>query len=153
MKDHATFLAAMEDLPELRGLLVGTDTESLPRPDNVKALGLRRDIERLHRAADIFISSSAFGEGFSNAIAEGMTSGLVPVVTDVGDARLIVGDTGRIVPPRDPQALREAIAAEAALTPVQRRERGLAARQRIVDRFPLSRAVEDYARLYETDRT
>lgn len=147
MKDHASFLKAMQALPHLRGLLVGAGTESLDLPGNLRALGLRTDVARLYRCADIVVSSSAFAEGFSNVLAEGMSSGLVPVATDVGDARLIVGDTGRVVPIRDPDALARAIAAEAARP--DRDERKSRARARMVDNFTLDRAVERFARLYE----
>ena len=42
MKDHASFLKAMQALPQMRGLLVGAGTETLDLPGNVGALGLRR---------------------------------------------------------------------------------------------------------------
>lgn len=148
MKDHANFLEAAAGLPQVQGLLVGADTGALDLPANVRALGYRDDIARLHQVADLIVSSSAFGEGFSNALAEGMSSGLIPVGTNVGDAKLIIGDTGHVVPPREPRALREAIAAEAGRSAEQRRKRGLAARQRVLDHFTLSRAVDAYARLY-----
>ena len=86
MKDHATFLAAMAELPSLTGVMVGEGTSELAAPPNVRALGRRRDTPALYAAADIVASTSAFGEGFSNVIAEGMSAGLVPVATDVGDA-------------------------------------------------------------------
>jgi len=110
---------------------------------------LRKDIARLYAAADIVVSSSAFGEGFSNAIAEGMSSGLVPVVTDVGDARVIVGNTGRIVPPADPYVLAAAIAQEFS-SPGDLQAKGLKARARIVDHFSMAQCVEAHARLYKS---
>jgi glycosyltransferase involved in cell wall biosynthesis len=147
MKDHANFLRAMQSLPDVRGLLVGAGTESLDLPANVKALGLRSDVDRLYRCADIVVSSSAFAEGFSNVVAEGMSSGLIPVSTDVGDARLIVGEAGQVVPIRDSDALSKAIAAEAA--GVDREQRKAAARARVIEHFTLDRAIERFAKLYE----
>jgi glycosyltransferase involved in cell wall biosynthesis len=149
MKDHATFLAAMASLPDILGLFVGGGTETLVCPPNVHALGIRRDVERIYAAADLVVSSSAFGEGFSNALAEGMSAGLVPVATDVGDAGRIIGLTGHVVAPRNPTALAAAIKAEATLSPDQRRDRGLQARARIVGSFARARAIEAYARLYQ----
>jgi glycosyltransferase involved in cell wall biosynthesis len=151
MKDHATFLAAMASLPDIFGLMVGAGTEKLVCPPNVRALGVRRDVERVYAAADLVVSSSIV-EGFSNVLAEGMSAGLVPVATDVGDAGRIVGPAGRVVAPRDPTALAAAIRAEAALSPDQRRDRGLQARARIIDSFANARAIEAYARLYQEIR-
>jgi glycosyltransferase involved in cell wall biosynthesis len=148
MKDHSTFLAAMAALPSLTGLMVGDGTTALAAPANVRALGRRRDTEALFAAADIVASTSAFGEGFSNVIAEGMSAGLVPVATDVGDAFRIVGDTGEIVPPGDPQAFATGLGRIAALPTEERRRRGLAARERIIANFVLERAVDAFARLY-----
>lgn len=148
MKDHDAFLTAMEGLPKVYGVMVGAGTPKLRSLPNVRALGLRHDIERVYAAADIVVSTSAFGEGFSNAIAEGMSAALVPVATDVGDARLIIGDTGRIVARRDPAALAAAIAAEAAIAPATRKSRGALARERILSHFSLVQAVDAYERLY-----
>lgn len=149
MKDHAAFLEAMASVPDTLGLLVGSGTENLVCPPNVRALGIRRDVERVYAAADLVVSSSAFGEGFSNVLAEGMSAGLVPVATDVGDAVRIVGPTGRVVAPRNPTALAAAIKAEATLSPDQRRGRGLQARARIVASFASAQAIEAYAGLYQ----
>ncbi len=102
MKDHDSFLAAMAELPELHALLIGGGTENLPAAGNILRLGRRHDVARLTAAADFVVSSSSFGEGFSNALAEGMACGLPAIATDVGDAALIVGDSGLIVPPRKP---------------------------------------------------
>jgi glycosyltransferase involved in cell wall biosynthesis len=148
MKDHANFLAAIKSLPHIKAILVGAGTKELQLPSNVLALGIRSDVERLYPAADIIVSSSAFGEGFSNAIAEGMSAGLVPVATDVGDARLIIGGTGCIVRPKDAAVLAAALAGIAAQAPDARQQLGLAARDRILKHFTLARAVETFDRLY-----
>lgn len=148
MKDHATFLRAMQALPHIQGLLVGAGTEALSLPANVRAIGLHADVERFYPMADIVVSSSVYGEGFSNTIAEGMSAALVPVATDVGDAGLIVGDAGRIVPPGDATALAAALADIAALAPSRRAALGAAARRRIVDTFAIDAAVTNYEKLY-----
>jgi glycosyltransferase involved in cell wall biosynthesis len=148
MKDFDTLLAAMGALPDVKGLLVGLGTDQLEVPENVTALGLRHDVSDLLLAADIIVSTSAYGEGFSNALAEGMSSGLVPVTTDVGDSAIIVDDTGTVVEPRDPVALANAIDAIAKLPPATIKERGLQARQRIVREFELDRAIERNVEIY-----
>jgi glycosyltransferase involved in cell wall biosynthesis len=148
MKDHTNFLAAMALAPSLTGLAVGQGTETLALPANVRALGMRRDTAAIYAAADIVVSTSAFGEGFSNSLAEGMSAGLVPVATDVGDARRIVGDTGLIVPPKNPQAVAAALCELAALPDGERRRRGSAARERIFADFTLARAADAFTRLY-----
>jgi glycosyltransferase involved in cell wall biosynthesis len=148
MKDHDTFLAAMARLPAVAAIMVGEGTAALQVPPNVQALGPRRDTHRLYAAADIVASTSAFGEGFSNVLAEGMSAGLIPVATDVGDAARIVGDTGLIVPPRDPDAFNRALAALAALSENERACKGGLARARIVSNYSLDSAVDRYVRLY-----
>jgi len=148
MKDHANFLAALSELPQVRAMLVGAGTERLAPAANLIQLGRRRDVARLLPAADIIVSSSAFGEGFSNALAEGMASGLPPVATDVGDATLIVGDAGLVVPPGNPGALAAAIRALASEPATARAERGSRARARIVTNFAMPLAGRHFAQLY-----
>jgi len=148
MKDHGSFLAAMAALPDLSALLVGAGTENLPAAPNLFRLGRRCDVARLFAAADFVVSSSRFGEGFSNVLAEGMACGLPAITTDVGDAKLIVGDTGLVVGPENPDALASAIRKLAAESPTARAERGSRARARIVDNFAMGHAIHRYVELY-----
>lgn len=147
LKDHATFLAAMDRLPKARALLVGRDTERLPKRANVVALGPRGDVPAVLAAADIVISSSV-SEGFSNALAEGMAVGLPAVATDVGDARTILGDTGSICPPGDPEAMARAIRALLDEPAQGWQRRCAAARKRIVENFSLDRAAAAFIQAY-----
>lgn len=148
MKDHAGFMIAAEALRGSTIVLAGAGTEAFTRAPGIIGLGQRRDVPRLLAAADIVASSSAYGEGFSNAIAEGMAAGLVPVVTDVGDARMIVGEAGAVVPPSDPQALAHALQTAIDLEPSLRQQMASAARARIATHFAIERAVERFAALY-----
>jgi glycosyltransferase involved in cell wall biosynthesis len=148
MKDHAAFLAAMAQLPDVSALLVGAGTENLPAAHNVIRLGRRQDVARLFAAADFVVSSSRFGEGFSNVLGEGMACGLPAIATDVGDAKFIVGDTGLVVPPEDPVALAAGIHTLAGESAAARAERGARARARIVENFALADAVERHVQLY-----
>ena len=149
MKDHATFLAAMAKTSNVTALLAGAGTQELAHLPKVRALGLRHDIERLYPAADLVVSSSAFGEGFSNSVAEGMSAGLIPIATDVGDARAIVGEAGFIVPVGDADALAAAIDAVASMAPDERLRHGLAARAHVEGNFTIEMAIEAFARLYD----
>jgi glycosyltransferase involved in cell wall biosynthesis len=153
MKDHATFLETLNILSGVHALAIGAGTEQLPKRPNLHAMGRRDDVPRLLAACDLIVSSSGFGEGFPNALAEGMAAGLAPVATDVGDSRLIVGDTGLVVPPRDPVALATAIRALVEEDPSSAMIRRGRARGRILERFSVERAVRLYAGLYaELDR-
>jgi glycosyltransferase involved in cell wall biosynthesis len=150
MKDHASLTEALRRLPAVKALLIGQGTEKLPPQSGVYRLGRREDIPRLLCAADAIVSSSAFGEGFSNAIAEGMASGLPAVVTDTGDARHMVGESGIVVPPRNVGALAEGLARVLSETQQQHAMRSAAARDRIEASFSLARAVDAFRNLYRS---
>jgi glycosyltransferase involved in cell wall biosynthesis len=107
-------------------------------------------VARLLQACDFIVSSSAFGEGFSNAIAEGMACGLPAIATDVGDARRILGGTGVVVPPGDVRALIDGIRRLAGEPSDQRAKRADAARARIVECFSLPAAVSRFAAFYRS---
>jgi len=148
MKDHWTFAAALAQAPGIVGLAVGEGTGRLPDRPNMIRLGLRSDVPRLLAAADMVVSTSAYGEGFSNAVAEGMAAGLPAVATDVGDARALVGEGGFVVPPRDPGAVANAMRTLAD-RPRLRERMGAAAAARIADHFTIERCVARFRALYD----
>lgn len=157
-KDHATLLeafrrAAAED-PRLELLLVGSGTEALAtghdEPLRVHGLGERRDVARLLRAADLIVSSS-LTEGLPNALIEGMATGLVPIATDVGDCRAVIGSAGRVVPAADAPALASAILGLLGDGDDRRIRLGRAARQRVADTYDAAFARLEYRALW--DRT
>ena len=71
-------------------------------------VGTRQDMPSVYNALDVAVSSSS-GEGFPNAIGEAMACGVPCVVTNVGDSAWIVGETGEVVTPKDPVALKNAM--------------------------------------------
>jgi glycosyltransferase involved in cell wall biosynthesis len=74
----------------------------------------------------------------------------VPVVaTDVGEARAIAGDQGRVVPPGDPAALAAAIGELLALDLPARREMGEAGRTRMARDYGLEAIAERYQETYD----
>ena len=120
MKDHVTFLKAaavmMKNRPEVRFVSIGNGPEDYKKElvRTAEELGLtnrmiwagsRKDMLNVYNALDIVCSSSSFGEGFPNVIGEAMACGVPCVVTDVGDSSWLVGESGVVVPPKDPQAL------------------------------------------------
>jgi glycosyltransferase involved in cell wall biosynthesis len=161
-KDHHNFIQAAAHLraatPHVHFVLCGRGvTHDQPQLSewisragieaHCRLLGERNDLPRLFAAMDIATSSSA-SEAFPLAVGEAMACGTPCVVTDVGDSALIVGDTGRVVAPRNPLALagawRELIAAGGE----GRRVLGTAARRRIQQHFDLSAIVERYQAMY-----
>ena len=96
---------------------------------------------------DIAVSSS-LGEGFPNAVAEGMATGIPTVATDVGDTRVLLGDSRCLVPPAQPERLATAIMPLLRLSASDRRALGDSLRRRVEQRFDIAAAIDAYVALY-----
>jgi glycosyltransferase involved in cell wall biosynthesis len=112
-------------------------------------LGRRDDVPQLWAASDLGVLSSV-SEGFPNVVAEAMACATPCVVTDVGDARRIVGETGLVVPPGNPEALAAAMCELLARGPAPLRDLGASARERVRREYGLDRMVDAYEELYES---
>lgn len=148
MKDHDSLLSIAAANPDVTFVMAGAGTEKLAKPQNVIALGLRRDMPSLYAAADVALSTSAFGEGFPNTTGEAMAAGVPVLATDVGDSRRIVGDTGLTVPPRDTDTMIAALRRLLGEPQSSRRNRADAARRRIEQHYSLARAVAAFDALH-----
>jgi glycosyltransferase involved in cell wall biosynthesis len=160
-KDHRNFFAAARLLrasfPDIHFVLCGegmvADNPRLAAEvaDGLQGhchlIGLQHDMPAFYSALDIAANSS-LSEAFPLAVGEAMACGVPCVVTEVGDSPAIVGETGRIVPPREPAlmaaAWRELIDAGAEA----RRSLGETARERVVTHFSVAQFAQRYQSLY-----
>jgi glycosyltransferase involved in cell wall biosynthesis len=166
MKDHIGFLQALARVREqaenvdVKGLLVGRgvsvendelrlEVEALNLKGHVHLAGERDDIPRLMNAMDLFVLSSTHGEGFPNVLGEAMASGVPCVTTDVGEAGDIVAETGRVVPPGNPDALADAVTHFVRVDAEEYSDLARQARQRIITHYSLESVAERYGRLYQ----
>ena len=162
-KDHANFLTAaallVKQHSHVHFVLCGKRVDphnriliklvqELQLTNHVHLLGERRDIARITAALDIAASSSCT-EGFPNVVGEAMSSGIPCVVTDVSDFATIVGETGRVVPPRDHNALASALTGLIDIGPAERANLGARARARIIEHYSLASSVVQYEEIYE----
>ncbi|HUK33656.1 MAG TPA: glycosyltransferase [Vicinamibacterales bacterium] len=123
LKDHATFLRAarrvLDRRPDARFACVGGgDADLLSELQNFATkiglsqrllwTGSRTDMCAVYNACDI-VCSSSITEGFPNSVLESMACGTPCVVTDAGDSKLIVENTGAVVPIADDEAMAAAL--------------------------------------------
>ncbi len=145
-------------VPNIHILLVGGRPEdpqvqqhiaAAAHPEQVHALGYRTDAPEISAASDFVVLPPTRREGLARAILEAMAYSRAAVVTDTGgNAELVAdGETGLVVPVRDPEALGAAISKLAADKELRDRM-GLAARQRLVDHFSLDQGVRDLLRVF-----
>ncbi|OGQ85693.1 MAG: hypothetical protein A2512_10835 [Deltaproteobacteria bacterium RIFOXYD12_FULL_56_24] len=112
-------------------------------------LGFRHDTPGLLKELDFLVSASSFGEGLSRVILEAMAAGKPVVATAIGGAAEAVdeGVTGYVVPPRDPQALAEAML-RLLTSPERRHEFGTLGRRRVEEQFCLADNIATTQRFY-----
>jgi glycosyltransferase involved in cell wall biosynthesis len=116
--------------------------------DRFHLLGERRDILDCLASLDIFCLHSV-QEGFPNAVAEAMSVGVPCVSTDVGDAALLIGETGKLAPPRNAQAICDALLELVQAGEHHRERLGRMARQRITENFSMDAARKRFEAVYE----
>jgi len=133
----------LADNPELAGWIAKTGHTS-----RFMLLGERRDVPACLSAMDVFCLSSRT-EGFPNVVGEAMAMSLPCVVTDVGDAAMLVANTGVVVAKEDANALAAGLSRLVEMTPEARRHLGQMAKARIHAEFTMARARERFEDLYQ----
>lgn len=148
MKDFDNLISAVSLLKNVIVLLVGRYTEKQEYPDNFICLGEKNNVIDYMSAVDVVLSSSKYGEGFSNSIAEAMSCGRPVIATDVGDSRYILEKTGIVVEPSNPKALANAIMSFRNRTQSDIIDLGQLARDRIVNFFSVSNMIIKFNNIY-----
>jgi glycosyltransferase involved in cell wall biosynthesis len=158
VKDHASVAASVQRLVEGgadvhlavvgRGCEAGGEAEELRTAsrlgDRIHLLPERNPLAPFLSGLDAFVVGSR-SEGFPNVLAEAMACEVPCVTTDVGDAAKILGDERRVIPPGDVDRMSHALQEVLDGSEGERRESGVAARKRILDRY----SIEDITRRYE----
>jgi glycosyltransferase involved in cell wall biosynthesis len=160
-KEHEVALEAMRTIrahhPRARLVLVGdgprrAELEAMAARlgvgDAVRFLGQRSDAWDVIEAMDLVVHPGAH-EAFGIVYVEAMALERAVVTVDGAAAPEIIddGQTGAIVPPRDPAALAAAVAALLD-NPSRARAMGQEARRRVVERYTYPKVMQTYERAY-----
>lgn len=162
-KGHATLLEAaplvLERHPDVRFVIAGDgelrqELERLAEPlaDRVEFLGERDDVPDLLASFDVFAFPSLF-EGLCVAVIEAQAAGVPVVATPVGGIveNVLDGETGLLVPTREPRALADAIV-RLLNDPALAGSLAERARPRVLERYSRERMVERTLALYDSMR-
>ncbi|MES2594119.1 MAG: glycosyltransferase [Verrucomicrobiota bacterium] len=153
MKDHPTFLRALARLPEARGLIIGSGdatytghmqilARELGVADRVEWQPARDDLAQVYPTFDVLVSTSAYGEGFSNVLGEAMACAVPVIASDVGDSAWLVDDPRWVFHSGDDVELAEKMRAFLSLDSRERSWLGQKNHQRIQQNFTVSKMVE-----------
>ncbi|MEZ4567311.1 MAG: glycosyltransferase [Desulfobacterales bacterium] len=124
--------------------------DASPMKDHFILAGFRNNAPAIFAASDAFIMPSTKREGLSRAVIEAMSSGTVPIVTDVGGLPELVadGESGFVVPPMDSRAIAGAIL-KLAQHPELKKQMGKAAKDRIQNEFNVAATVLRTKEMFE----
>ena len=157
-KGHTYLLAAAAQTPEatfvfagdgpLRGALE-TQARELGVSDRCVFLGERSDVPDLLAAADLVVLPSLF-EGLPVSVLEALAAERPVVATAIGgtDEAIHAGESGLLVPPRDPGALASAIRRLQA-DPALSRRLASAGRNRVEREFSSEVTAREVMRIYD----
>jgi glycosyltransferase involved in cell wall biosynthesis len=117
--------------------------------DRVLTLPQREDVPAILCASDVVVDASYAGAGITGSIREALACERPVIATSMEGMPELVrdGETGRLVPPRDPAALAEAIAATLA-SPVAAQAMARAGRKRVESHFSLRAKLDATEALY-----
>jgi len=126
-------------------------TRELNIDDMVNLIGHRNDVQEILKAANGYLSSSAW-EGMPIVLLEAAASALPIVATDVGDCRAIVRDgvNGFLVPPRDHEELAAAMTKILELSPESLSKFSENSRKHIIENFSIDSVANKWIDIYSS---
>jgi glycosyltransferase involved in cell wall biosynthesis len=149
----------VDEFPNARFLMVGKNLDTSNStlmswinatgfPHHFILLGERIDVMECLSVMDVFCLHS-HSEGFPNALGEAMAMRLPCISTDVGDARLLLADTGILVEKNNSEVLAEGLKQLLKLDPVERTLLGERAAKRVRTLFTLEQACAKFSTVYD----
>ena len=157
IKDLGTFLRALTHLPQVHGAILGDGEERPALELLAKELGIAhrthftgwwKDVPSAMSDLDVVVLTS-LNEGTPVSLIEALACGRPVVATDVGGVRFVIEDgrTGRLIRPRDPEALARAVG-ELLTDPSMIAGFATAGRSVVRNRFHKDRLIADIDALY-----
>ena len=144
-----------KELPNLQLVLVGDGPErlnlevlssNLGLENNIHFAGSQSDVIPYLAAADIFVLPS-LAEGISNSLLEAMTCGLACIATKVGGTPDVLGQSGVLVDPDQPDQIAQALS-RLAQNPDEMERLSNLAKKRILDEYEFEIVGKRYSQLY-----
>ena len=153
MKNHINLLKAFQKIRKKNKkiilLLIGKGTENLKSQEGVMAIGMKVDIENYYSVGDMIIMPSKFGEGFPNALAEGMSCKLFPITTNVGDAIKIVSNIGLVIKNTNANAISASLNTALKFSKIKINNLKGLSRNRVVKDYNIKKMSNEYNKCYE----
>jgi glycosyltransferase involved in cell wall biosynthesis len=161
VKGHTYLIKAIQKvvkvIPEAKFLFVGDgeiksklseEIKSLDLQENIFMLGSRNDIATILSCINVFLLPS-LNEGFGMVLIEAMAARKPVIATNVGGIPEVIkdGETGILVPPKDPEAFSSAII-KLYNNPELSRRMGLAGYNRAKRLFDITMTVHGFESLY-----